>query len=226
MNTRLKAVRPLVGTLALLMGVAASAAETSRPDPIQPATPPSQNQTPGSQEPPPQFTPPQIPPPPGPQPQVTQPPPTQPQPRPQMPRPLAPPAPVRKSVFDPQPLPAPTTFAVPAPLPSPTTPLVPVPLTPGPFSNPSSADRPFITDLEGNRQKAQQRFNAQMLGRRQTFDQRQKDDAAAFGTSLEGKGFFERRRLSSEFKSEQTRARNAFNKEEDARRKKTEWRFE
>ncbi len=143
-----------------------------------------------------------------------------------MPRPLAPPAPVTKSQLEPRPLPVPSPAPVPAPLPSPTTPLIPVPLVPGPFNNPASAVRPFITDLEGNRQQAAQRFNAQMQDRRQTFEQRQKDDAAAFGATLEGKGFFERRRLSSEFKAEQNRKRKAFNEEDDARRKKTEWRFE
>lgn len=232
MDTRLKAVRPLVGAFALLVGVTASAAEISRPDPIQPAAPPSQNQTPGSQEPPRPFTPPQAPPPAGPRPEVTQQPPTQPQPRTQFPRPLAPPAPVKDSRLEPRPLQAPSTSTAaaptptPAPLPSPAAPSVPAPQFPGPFNNPSTSDRPFITDLEGNRRQSEQRFNAQMQERRQTFEQRQKDDAAAFKTTLEGKGFFERRRLSNEFNAEQGRKRKAFNEEDDARRKKTEWRFE
>lgn len=226
MDTRLGAVRASAGLLALFVAGAASAAESSRPDRVQPAAPPSQNQTPGSQETPPQFTQPQSPPPPKTPVPVTQQPPTQPQPRPQMPRPLAPPAPVTASPLDPSPLPVPSTSVAPAPLPSPTTPFVPVPLTPGPFNNPASAGRPFITDLEGNRQAAEQRFNAQMQERRRTFEQRQKDDEAAFGPTAEGTGFFERRRLWKEFRAEQKRKRKAFNDEEDARRKKTEWRFE
>lgn len=187
--------------LALILGGTAFAAEPVNPVPVEPPVPPEQRQPPPPKAPP--ATNPKNP----------------------FARPLAPPAPERKEQAPQAQAPSRSTESAPVPLPSPTTPFVPVPPFPSPGLAPVSGDRPFITDLDGKRRQDEQHFNNQLRERRAAFEQRQKEDAEGHAAFLKGKGFWERRRLSNEFKAEQARKRKAFNAEEDALRKKTEWRF-
>jgi hypothetical protein len=130
-----------------------------------------------------------------------------------------------------QPVPFNAGPARPSPLKPAATPAAPAAVTPAPAvlgypQNPAAAPAPALgSELRGRIKEDERHFGDKSAEAKRAFERRQAEEYKEFAATLANKGFWERRRLTKEFKAAQAKRRKEFNDEQEAKRRTYEWRY-
>ena len=84
---------------------------------------------------------------------------------------------------------------------------------------------PANNDLRTQIQSEERHFKDQATENRFAFEQRQVGGHKDFEQSINGKPFWEKRKLTNEFNTQQAVKKNAFNAEQEKKRRMYEWRY-
>lgn len=110
-----------------------------------------------------------------------------------------------------------------APLPAaPSTTTITIPVSPPAQKAPPP---PLGSELRNKLKVDEQHFIEKSAAAKLEFDQRELAERKEYDATIAGKGFWERRRLTKEFRAQHAKLRREFNDEQEAKRKTYEWRY-